>query len=670
MLKLVIIDDEGRKTPVPLMRSEITVGRAEGNTIRLTERNVSRRHASVYRNDNGLRIADTSRYGIKKNGRLIDADAAFDVGDVLIVGDYRVTLIDEEEQPTPSAAIPRAIPLRDPPGALDEVSPEVTEADTEVSTLARLVCLTEPFVGSEFVFMGEELVLGTGDSCDLIIQHESIADRHAKFTRDGDTYKVEALAVNIVVLHNDSAPGNPLSGRDLVRIGDLVFRYLDPGEAPAIVVPAVVSSAPLDDEDYRSSAGWWVTIIAALFLGGLVYFLWPSGGQESPVESPAVVEVSDGAAAFAAGQAAMREGDWDAAAVAFESVPRAAIEGARAAAHRELVESERGYAVHYHAAVLALEEQRYRDALSALNEIPPVSYYASLSLSQQLERRAVDGVVNEKLAESRAAQDAGDVEQALAVAMQIRPLAPQHRGLTNRIEQLRALQRGESWPPSEAALADGGAAVVADPGEGVAATGAALAVNIVDAGAQEVVQQPTRPARRERNEPATPTPRTQEERAAVARAEAARITIERREQERVERERAENAQAAAATSRVEDMRRESERRAAEGRAESEAAVTPEPAEEPLESRGDRAERLRQEAARAGIAQDYRGAIELLEEAAALNARDARIQLSLFSNYRRIGNRSRATRAVTRYLELRPDAPEREEFQTWLEMNAP
>ncbi|MFT5992828.1 MAG: tetratricopeptide (TPR) repeat protein, partial [Bradymonadia bacterium] len=136
------------------------------------------------------------------------------------------------------------------------------------------------------------------------------------------------------------------------------------------------------------------------------------------------------------------------------------------------------------------------------------------------------------------------------------------------------------------------------------------------------------------------------------------------------RERAENAQAAAATSRVEDMRRESERQAAEGRAENEATVTPEPAEEPLESRGDRAERLRQEAARAGIAQDYRGAIELLEEAAALNARDARIQLSLFSNYRRIGNRSRATRAVTRYLELRPDAPEREEFQTWLEMNAP
>ena len=50
MLQLIIIDDEGRKTPVPLTRDEITLGRGEGNTIRLTERNVSRHHARIYRN--------------------------------------------------------------------------------------------------------------------------------------------------------------------------------------------------------------------------------------------------------------------------------------------------------------------------------------------------------------------------------------------------------------------------------------------------------------------------------------------------------------------------------------------------------------------------------------------------------------------------------------------
>src|SRR6266545_4586700 len=42
MYKLVIQDDEGKTTVVPLIRDELTIGRKEGNTIRLTERNVSR----------------------------------------------------------------------------------------------------------------------------------------------------------------------------------------------------------------------------------------------------------------------------------------------------------------------------------------------------------------------------------------------------------------------------------------------------------------------------------------------------------------------------------------------------------------------------------------------------------------------------------------------------
>ena len=45
MFKLVICDDEGKTTIVPLIRDEVTIGRREGNTIRLTDRNVSRNHA-------------------------------------------------------------------------------------------------------------------------------------------------------------------------------------------------------------------------------------------------------------------------------------------------------------------------------------------------------------------------------------------------------------------------------------------------------------------------------------------------------------------------------------------------------------------------------------------------------------------------------------------------
>ena len=56
MYKLIIEDDEGKTTVVPLIRDEITIGRKEGNTIRLTERNVSRKHAKLIKNNGAIFI--------------------------------------------------------------------------------------------------------------------------------------------------------------------------------------------------------------------------------------------------------------------------------------------------------------------------------------------------------------------------------------------------------------------------------------------------------------------------------------------------------------------------------------------------------------------------------------------------------------------------------------
>ena len=37
-MKLIIEDDEGRKTVVPVVRDEITIGRNDANIVRLTEK--------------------------------------------------------------------------------------------------------------------------------------------------------------------------------------------------------------------------------------------------------------------------------------------------------------------------------------------------------------------------------------------------------------------------------------------------------------------------------------------------------------------------------------------------------------------------------------------------------------------------------------------------------
>jgi pSer/pThr/pTyr-binding forkhead associated (FHA) protein/tetratricopeptide (TPR) repeat protein len=95
MFKLIIEDDEGKTTVVPIMRDEITIGRKEGNNIRLTERNVSRSHARISRSDADVFIEDLDSYnGIRINGDRIQVKTAVHVneGDLIEIGDYHLAI--------------------------------------------------------------------------------------------------------------------------------------------------------------------------------------------------------------------------------------------------------------------------------------------------------------------------------------------------------------------------------------------------------------------------------------------------------------------------------------------------------------------------------------------------------------------------------------------------
>jgi pSer/pThr/pTyr-binding forkhead associated (FHA) protein len=93
VFKLTIEDDEGKTTVVPLARDELTIGRLEGNTIRLTERNVSRRHARLVRQNGALYIEDLSSFcGVRVNGAKIATATPLREGDEVQIGDYRIAL--------------------------------------------------------------------------------------------------------------------------------------------------------------------------------------------------------------------------------------------------------------------------------------------------------------------------------------------------------------------------------------------------------------------------------------------------------------------------------------------------------------------------------------------------------------------------------------------------
>ena len=220
MFKLVIQDDEGKTTVVPLIRDEITIGRKEGNTIRLTERNVSRRHARIARSNGEVTIEDLGSYnGIRVNNARIAERIALRLSDQVQIGDYKLYLKSEaveavddgktmphervdgtatavmtamsgepteefkavstEQMPAPANALPTQ-----PPGGGNVAMAAITDTDPVGRPVAsaaavaamnapashgRLVVMSTNFAGEEFELSRPQMFIGrTSDSPTLL----------------------------------------------------------------------------------------------------------------------------------------------------------------------------------------------------------------------------------------------------------------------------------------------------------------------------------------------------------------------------------------------------------------------------------------------------------------------------------------------------------------------
>src|SRR3982751_3267446 len=137
MYKLIIEDDEGKTTVVPLIRDEITIGRKEGNTIRLTERNVSRRHAKLLKSNGTVFIEDLTSYnGIKVNGDRIAGRAPVNEGDRVQIGDYQLALKLDKAQ-TASGTHPNPVAVSSTAPAMPSAAPASEMAEQKTTPFIK-----------------------------------------------------------------------------------------------------------------------------------------------------------------------------------------------------------------------------------------------------------------------------------------------------------------------------------------------------------------------------------------------------------------------------------------------------------------------------------------------------------------------------------------------------
>jgi len=247
MYKLVISDDEGQTTVVPLLRDEITIGRQAGNTIRLTERNVSRNHARLVKRNGSYIVEDLGSYnGVMVNGQRVDAAAELSSGDQLSIGDYALAL-----------QLDAAEVLRRPPTPAADSGPP-----------PRLVVLSEPAAGAEFSLAKPIMRIGRDERLDIWINHKSISHEHAEIQIVNDIVTVFDLdSANGVRVNGIDTKRAILESGDVLELGAVRFRFLVPqGTHSLEELPGEMLEAPARSPERKSF--FVLAVLGLLVLAG------------------------------------------------------------------------------------------------------------------------------------------------------------------------------------------------------------------------------------------------------------------------------------------------------------------------------------------------------------------------------------------------------------------
>jgi pSer/pThr/pTyr-binding forkhead associated (FHA) protein len=241
MYKLVICDDEGKTTIVPLIRDEIAIGRKEGNTIRLTDRNVSRGHARLIRKGDKFLIEDIgSLVGTKVNGSLLRASSLeVSPNDHITIGDYSISIRTDVSADVP---LGRQLELTEEAG-IGKVTP-----------FARLVMIKGPTLGREVELTAELYVIGRSEEANCRIEDPSISRAHARIDLEGNDWTISDLdSVNGILVNGFHKDDYVLKTGDVIEMGGVQLRFVAPGEPYEYLSPnRTETTAPVVEAPSRT----------------------------------------------------------------------------------------------------------------------------------------------------------------------------------------------------------------------------------------------------------------------------------------------------------------------------------------------------------------------------------------------------------------------------------
>ena len=119
-------------------------------------------------------------------------------------------------------------------------------------TPACLVIIHGKALGQQFLLTCQEIVIGRQIHCDIHINQEMVSRRHARVLRDGSgNFAIADLGSKNGTRVNDrelsSGEAFPLRDGDLIRIGDVIFKFLAEGSFENVFHAEMKNLASVDD---------------------------------------------------------------------------------------------------------------------------------------------------------------------------------------------------------------------------------------------------------------------------------------------------------------------------------------------------------------------------------------------------------------------------------------
>jgi pSer/pThr/pTyr-binding forkhead associated (FHA) protein len=218
MWRMVIESEVGDRTDLVLKREEYVLGRAEGNHVRLTERNVSRRHARLVRRGPNFVLEDLGSYnGTFVNAQLVVVGGVpLQQGDLIQIGEYRLLI--QHEATRPPAVLPEA---------------QAQHASSLGWRPPRLVMLAGPTPLAEFPLLKPRTTIGRREGVDIDIIDPSVSREHCELVAlEGGRFEVVDLkSANGILVNGNALRQAILDVGDVLVLGeDVVLKYVGAGE--------------------------------------------------------------------------------------------------------------------------------------------------------------------------------------------------------------------------------------------------------------------------------------------------------------------------------------------------------------------------------------------------------------------------------------------------------